>query len=136
MEREEPPPETLASAHGDPRGETAFVQEWFAPLENLPASGTHTTTLRGWLEAMNDTGALKPVVKIKPPRFWWYAKESEGIDPGGINRIWNTRYSREKQLQTWASAPFDDFVAAGYGQWRESYTGSTYYQMRKEAGSA
>jgi hypothetical protein len=92
--------------------------EFYAPHEPEAMGGSTYPTLRQWLDAMNQFTFAQPVPakRIKPPAFWWRMKEDEGIDPGGINRIWNTRYNRQKQLTKWAVAPIEDFVAAGYAR--------------------
>ena len=78
---------------------------------------------------------LNTVANIKPPNYWLHFQEHDpkGHGKAAMFNIWRNKYSRDKQLLTWASAPLEDFVAAGYARIRKGHEKATVYQIWKEA---
>lgn len=103
--------------------ESARMFEYHIPMDGMaPGSGTYVPTLKQWLQDMQipkATGFYHPPAPatIKPPNYWLLEQDSLGRQSAKFN-IWHNRYDRAKQLATWASAPEEDFIAAGYGKER------------------
>lgn len=107
--------------------------EYLIPMEGMPHSQTVVATLRTWLNLMAFASTPPPVKKIKAPAYWFRMKEEQGTNAAGVAVIWSRHYDRNKQLLTWASAPPEDFLAAGYA--RETWVNPriTRYKLWLEA---